>query len=789
MTPSRIRLLRRKLLRDLWQIRWRALAVVLTAASGVGIYAGVGMAIQTGVHTRDVLLDRMRFADIEVQFLPEDVANLPDLTRVPGVRAVERRLVLPGTVLLGGSRRIDGVIVFLETLAPSIDALELVAGHPLRPGDFQSAIIERSLATFHALRLGDRIRVRVGEKVYESRIDGVAISPEYLITTANPAYLVPEKGSLGVVFTTLARVSDALGFTMVNDLLIRLKPGADPQATRDAVVQRLAKLNLERVIPKTEHFIWRHIQFALDGFSVYAPSIVLSIGILSFVLTFITVNRLVLDQRREIGALLALGYGRSQVFRAYLEVGALLGAVGGGLGTGLAFVFRDLFAETYARAIGFPELAPATMPALLATGFGVAVVETAIATAVPVARMLCLPPQGIMREPVSDGVGLATWRWGKGSSRPLLPVPVRFGLRNMARRPSRTLATVLAIGFSLGVSIGYVVSVTSALETTGFVFGRQRWDLAVDFLYPVPLEDLAAIRALPDVAVVEPYFRRFAEVGVGGHYETATILGVHPESEMRRTLLKAGRFLGRRADDLLVSQDLARRLAVRVGDEVTVRIRNDREFPFRVVGISGELVPGQAMMAFHRAQAIMDFDGAATGAYLATTGRTAALIRPLENVEYVAKVTTKQGVTAAFQKLMSDMLGLVYLASGVSVFIAMLFIFMSVNFVIGERRAEYAMFKCLGWGRGRLGATVLVQGLGEGGLAALVSIPVGLGLALYLNARMSQAWYEVLNIFHPGDVAKVLATAFVLIPVSAYPGLRALNRLNIVNALGTRVIE
>ena len=58
--------------------------------------------------TRDVLLERMHFADLEVQFLPEDVENLPDLTRGPGVRAVERRLVLPGTVFVADHARING---------------------------------------------------------------------------------------------------------------------------------------------------------------------------------------------------------------------------------------------------------------------------------------------------------------------------------------------------------------------------------------------------------------------------------------------------------------------------------------------------------------------------------------------------------------------------------------------------------------------------------------------------------------------------------------------------------
>ena len=80
------------------------------------------------------------------------------------------------------------------------------------------------------------------------------------------------------------------------------------------------------------------------------------------------------------------------------------------------------------------------------------------------------------------------------------------------RRPGRTASTILAIGFSLGVPIAFTVSLTSALETPEIVFGRERWDLAVDFLYPVLLGDLAPMRSLSGVANVEPYFRRFMHI-------------------------------------------------------------------------------------------------------------------------------------------------------------------------------------------------------------------------------------------------------------------------------------
>jgi len=783
-----MRSLSKKMLRDLWQIRGRALAVAMTAAAGVGIYAGAGMAIHTGGHTRDVLLGRMQFADLEVQFLPEDVANLPDLGGIPGVRGVERRLVMPGTVFLKDDSRISGMLVFLENPAPTLDRLELVAGRPVDPGDFESAVVERSLAIYHDFAVGDRIRVKVGEKTYDSRVDGVVVSPEYLITTANPDYLLPEKGSLGVIFTSLDRVSDSLGFTMVNDLLFRFEPGADPRAVREAVTGRLAKLNLERVMPKQEHFIWRFLQVEMDAFELYTPCIVLTLGLLSFVLTFISVNRLVLDQRQEIGSLLALGYRRAQVLRAYMMTGVIVGAVGGVLGMGLSLLLRDLLVRPYGRALGIPEIVTLVEPARMITGCLAAIVVTATAGLLPPLRMLRLTPQSVIREPIARETGLGRWAHGSAAALAALPLVVRYGIRNLVRRRSRTLSSVLAIGFSLGVPIAYLVSLTSTLETPARVFARERWDFTVDFLYPVLADDIGSIGSLPGVLKVEPYFRRFAEIGAGGQFESASILGIQTDSVMRRTSVKEGRGLSGGPDEVIVSHDLARRLGLHVGDPVTIRIRNNLTYSSRVVGVSGEIIPGQITMPFRRAQEMTGFQDQVTGVYLSTSGPAEGLAAALGGLEYVAKVTRKDGVVEAFRKMVSGIMRLVYVSLGVSIFSSTLFIAMSVSLVISERRAEYATFRCLGYGRRKLGAMVLVHTMVEGGLASLVSIPVGVVLGVYLNARMSRTWYHVFNIFRAGDFTLVLAVALVLMPLAAWPAIRTLNRLVLVDALATRRI-
>jgi putative ABC transport system permease protein len=783
-----MRALTRKLLRDVWRIRWRALGVALTVACGTGVFAGIEMAIASLFNTRDVLLERMRFADLEVQFLPEEVANLPDLSGIAGVRSVERRLILPGTVVLDDTRRIVATLVFLESPSPGIDALELVSGRPLTPGDPESAVIERSLALYHDFRVGDRIQVRVGDKVYASRIDGVAVSPEYLATAANADYVVPEKGALGVVFTGLGRISDAIGFTMVNDLLFRFEPGADHRVVTEAILEALGRLNLERVQEREEHFIWKYLQVNLEAFEIYTPSIVVILAVLAFVLTLMTVNRLVLDQRREIGLLQALGYVRARVLGVYLGAGVLLGAVGGVIGIGLAFAFRNLFAAIYADAIGLPTVLYVVAPSRLAAGLVAGAAITGAAAALPVLRVLRLPPQAVIRG-TEDERAARGWLPSILARTQILPMPVRFGVRNMFRQPGRTLATAVAIAASLGVSVAYVVAMTSTYETIEMAFERERWDVAVDFLYPVFLDDLEPIRSRPEVTKVEPYIRRFAEVRAGGHDERASILGIDPTSGMKRTLVKTGRFLSGRPDELLLSQDLARRLRIGVGDRVSVRIRRGAEFPFRVVGISGEIVLGQIVMPFSQAQAIAGLHAEGTGAYIEATGAGTDLVAAITGLESVGKVTTKGGLMTAYRRLMSEMMGIVHLATGVSVFVAMLFIVTSINLAIAERRSEYATLKSLGYGPSRLQAIILTEALGQAGGAAVLSVPIGIGLAAFLNARMSQAWYEVMTIVRAGDVAGMLLAAVALALASASPGLRTVARLDLARVLRTRTIE
>jgi putative ABC transport system permease protein len=782
-----MRLLVQKVFRDLWHVRWRAVVVVLTVASGVGIFVGAGMAITSGFLTRDALLDRMHFADLEVQFLPEDEANLPDLSSIPGVAAVERRLVLPGTITTGDGARLVGVMVFLGSASPALNSLEVLDGTTFDSRDPDSAVIERSLARYHRFAPGGRIQVTVGKKVYDSRIDGIVTSPEYLVTTANPEFLVPERGSFGVVFSGIDRVSDALGFTMVNDLLFRWQPGTDPDAARAAVLARLDHLNVEHVIPRTDHFMYRFVQIQMEAFQIYTPCIMAVMGVLACALTLIAMLRLVLEQRREIGTLIALGYTRRQIIGSFAVAGLVLGAAGGLLGAGLALVLRNAFAIPYAQALGMPDVILAFEPGRLLAGAGMALTLTAIGTTLPIWWLLRLAPSALMRDAAPERTSVDGWHL-RALRRVPVPLAAHFGIRNVFRRPVRSASIVAAVALSLGVPVAFTVSLTSALETPRRAFGREAWTVAVDFLYPVPLDEVATIAARPGVTVAEPYLQRFVELESGNRREPVIMVGGLIDSRLKSTTIVRGRTLSGREDEIVISDDLARRLQLRVGDAATLRIRSGVESVHRVVGITGDVVTSRVLLPLDRAQALTGMEGESTGVYLAASGESAALRAELEALDFVGRTTSKAGVSEAFQKLALAMVRLINVNVVVSLTVALLFIVMSINLVIGERQTEYATFKCLGYSRRSLWAMVAGQALAECLTAAILAVPIAAVLAVYLNLRVSQAWHPVSHIFRVMDFVLVLLPALLLVPLAAYPGLRLLDRLHIAQVLGGRRI-
>ncbi len=783
---SRLRL---KMRRDLWLLRWRALAIILTIASGIVIYVGTSMGLTSLFHTRDSIFEELHFADLEARIIPDDVNNLPDFTSVPGVERVERRLVFPGAIRSERRPPLMAVMTFLETPDPGIHSFQFIAGRSFRPDELDAVVIERALAVEHGYRVGDSLAVQVGGRTYQSHIVGVAITPEYFVSSANPDYFIPERGSLGIVYGNLGRTSDSLGFTMVNDFLFRFAPGANRASVKAAVQERLRDVNVEQLIPRERHFSQQYIETELQALRFFLPAMVLILLALASVITFLNFNRLVAVQRREIGTLLALGYGRGRLVMSYLEAGVILGALGGVLGEGVGFFMRDVFARACGGAMGMPIVRTSVDAVILARGFLFGLLVVAVSAVVPVIRLMRLPTREIIRSPIRSAEIRGLSRAWPGGSLMRLPAGYRHALRDLARQRGRTLTTLTSIALALGVAVAYRMSAGSIDETLTRRFNAEPWHLVTDFLYPVFPEDVAELARLPGVLRTQPYLRRHVGIEAHRRYEDATLIGVDFDSDLSRLHLTEGRApRSAGVEEVVLNLELAERLGVGIGDVVRV-LSESRQRELRLVGLLSDAIADAAVVPLPVAQEICELPEKLSGMFIEANGGTDGLVDALYAREVVGRVTRKVQLVAGVGKLLSVMYIVLDLAAAVSIFVAALFILSHINLAVLENEGEFATLKALGYGRAALARIILVESFACSIGGAIASVPIAAIISAYLNHRMSLAWFRVDNFFFPFEEVKVLVPYMALIPVGSYPALRHILDLDVSKAIRARAAE
>jgi putative ABC transport system permease protein len=726
----------RMVARDLLNSRGRTALLVLALAVAFLMPAGSQMAFRSLEATRDGFAERLTLADLEVRLLPEDLSNLPTWD-IPGLSAVEHRLLMPGTIQRAGET-VNALFVFLPDGSPAINRLERSAGRALKDGSHEEALLERSAVEHLGFKNGDAIAVQVGRETFKQTIVGVVRSPEFLIVAANPEYLLPEKGSLAVLYSRLARVRDELGFVMVNDLLFRFAPGADHEAVKRAVLDKLRGRKLERVIARAEHMSWKHITIDVDIYGLFRPAISLVLALLAAALVLVTFDGFVRRTRRELGTLKAMGCSGAAITRAYLLAGVLLALLGALLGTFGAIGFRHVFLKIYGEAHGLAYLEEhlyldSLLSALLWI-LSIALASALLATksarrASPIALL-----RPLMTHASADARG------SQVLSR--LPLALRLGVRNVLRSPRLTATSVLGVALTVSVGSAYLICLDSMKHTVNVSLGQQQWQRAVSFAYPVLDEDyLPLTRAFPG-ARLEPFVRTRGTLRTESDSQDVSLLGIQPLASLRGVQLKEGR-LAQGPGEVVVGADLLKRLHTKLGAELLLSVRHE-QVALRIVGVKSDVLLGEAVLPIAELQKLSELEDQASGVFVRLTDaeQLARFDQSLRGQELVAKVVHHDSLTSKFMLILTDIRKLVMLVAGIALLVGVLFISANLSMTMQDRATELSTLWALGADR-KTALHMIVVEIGVQTLCALlVAAPLTWILATLINRLWSDAWFE-----------------------------------------------
>jgi putative ABC transport system permease protein len=789
-----VKALDRKLLRDLRRMWTQALTIALVVASGIGGFITSLSAVDSLAMARDRFYADGRFADVfaAVKRAPDPVAD--ELRAVPGVADVQTtleqivRIEIPGL-----ADPIIGQLIGLDPRhPPRMNRLTVSAGRALDPSGVTradgaiEALVSEAFAQAHRLKPGSTLNALVNGKQRTLVVSGTALSPEFIFAGL---WGMPDARGFGVFWIdhdTLAAASDMRG--AFNRIAVKLAPGASEQAAIDGLTRRLAPYGGHAAygrIDQASHAMLANEIKSQQVLGTVLPAIFL--GVAAFLLN-VVVSRLVATQREQIAALKALGYPNLAIGVHYLKLVLLIVGVGLALGVGVGDRLGTMFTGLYAELFHFPRFEHRIAPWLLLVSTGITLATAVLGTLNAIVATVRLPPAEAMRPP-APGHYRRTLLETLGIER--MGPALRMIVRNMERRPLRTVLSIGGVAASLAIVVmGYffrdaIEVVLDAQLTLGL-----RADVTVWTAEAVDDGVRRELARLPGVTMVES--TRFVPVTfVNGHRrERSMIRGYAARPELYRVIDADRHETVLDGRGLVLTDRLADKLGVKPGDRVQVEVLEGRKRTLELP--LGATVPEMmGLNAYMERQALNRALGdgdVSTGFVLAVErGAEARVLDASKALPRAAGAWSKatmlrnmEEISARNVRIMSTIL------TTFAAVIAVGVVYNNARIALAERAWELASLRVLGFSRAEVSGLLL----GEMAIVIGIALPLGMALGYALTNLITEALAS--DQFHFPVVVRASTYAWAALCVvaagaaSALVVRRHIDRLDMVAALKTR---
>ena len=776
-----------KLRRDARRSKAQFIAVAVTMFLGVTLFAASYDSFQNLQASYAQAATDYRFANLTVTG-GDSAAVAEQALATQGVAFTQARASADIPLRVGDTKLLGRVVEVPASGRPAVNRLDVVGGTALA-ADGRGVLVEEHMADHFGLAAGDHVSILGIDGWVDARVDGIAVSPEYIWPARDRQNILTSPDNFGVVFGPPAIIA-RLGIAGPSEVAIYYEGGEPDEALTAELTSMARESGAIGAYTRAEQASNSALLEDMRGFeemAVFFPVLFMAAAAMA---AYVTITRLVAAQRPYIGVLFANGFTRARVLRHYLGYGFVPGVLGAVPGAVCGVILARVITGLYTSALSIPVTVIEFYPATLAAAIGVGLLASLVAALAPALVASRVEPAQAMRGEAPTGGGKPSIIERVVPPLRRLPVRWRMVLRGAGRNPRRTGYTMVGVVLSLTlilVSWGMIDTIRNLMNLQ-FV-EIQREDATVYFDEPTDALGVAALTSVDGVAVAEPVLRLPVAISRDGVvYETelvaldsATVLhGFHGADGDWRALPDTG---------ILVGSALEGLLGLSAGDTVSVWIEPlGTTVEETVGGFLDEPLGTLAYISLERAETL-------AGTPLPVT---AALVGYTEgaNPDAVRAAITELPGTAAFNdagalyRVVQDYMVLFYafvgvmLVFGAAMAFALIFNAMSVN--IAERSREMATLLAVGTRRESISRLVTAENL----IVAVAGIPPGLVIGYVTSRAAMSSFSSDLFAFdlamEPATLLWASLSIVIVALVSQWPGLRAIRRLRIATIVKER---
>lgn len=783
-----MRMLDRKLLRDMRHIWVQCLAIALVLGCGIMVLVLSSGTQRSLEATRAAYYEQNRFADVFATLTRAPRNLLDEIARIDGVARVEGRVVFTAMVDLEGKPEPASALVISVPPGgePVLNVPLVRLGRMPRPDHLEEVAVSEAFAEANSLRPGDRFHAVLNGQMRPLSVAGVVISPEYIYTVGSGA-MEPDDENFGILWMSQRAAGAAMDLSgAFNDLALTLARGADERAVIAEVDRTLAPYGgtgaYGRDRQPSNVFIEGELK-QLGTMAAVLPPIFL---VVSSVLVNMVLGRLVALDRGQIGLFKAIGYKTRAISLHYSKMTVGIGLAGVLLGWGFGWWLGHELTEIYTRYFRFPSLLyrPGAAPIAISGALGMA---AAVLGGLRAARAATRLPPAVAMSPAAPPVYHRGWLDRLGGLLKFRQTTMMI-LRSLVRWPGRAAVTLFGVGGSVAVLVASFFTFDAIDLILEELFERaNRQDATVTLARPVNAHAELDALALPGVLAAEGLYAAPVRLVNGTRSRLVSLQGRLPDARLSRLLDARGDAVPVPSTGLALSAGLAEGLGAQPGDHLRVDLlsapRGSWEVPVTAV-----IRQSLGQDAYMNREAFFQLIGQAPQVnmiHLAIDRNDLAELQArVQETPAIARFTLWSDIRRQFEETLDESLvTMTVIFASLGMLITIGVVYNAARIQLAERAYELASLRVLGFRRREV-AYVLVA---EQMLLTLVAVPVGWLVGYGFCSLMAEGFSTEVVTIPVVVTRRTYAVAALIVILTALASVlavrRRLDHIDIVSAL------
>lgn len=785
----------KKMLRDLNEQKGAYLACIVIIVLGLMVFTSFSMMLQNLKLSQQSFYQNQIFADgfARVEALP--FSEVQKLAELEGIAQLQGRFVTDVRVLFPG--REENVYLRLIFVDPEeenrINDMLLLQGKPLPQGKMNIQIDNKFFAA-NNLNLNDKLEIIAGGQTKELLITGVGTSPEFIYALRTAADFYPSPETFGVAFVPLEMLPTLLpGENAFNDLVFTLNPGADFDDVQQMLEYELQPYGLRSIIARddqTSHLLLAEEMRGLETMSAVMPMLFLSIAA---VILYIVVQRMIEQQRGQIGILKATGYTNQEVILHYLSHTLIIGLAGGLTGTLLGIILSYPITNLYLLFFNMPILAGKFSTAYyFIFSIFLALTFSLSAGYLGCKKVLALEPAEAMRPPAPP-VGKRVWLERIPLLWNMFTVQGMMSVRNIARNKGRSLFIFGGITLCFAISC-FTWSMNDLMQKMLFDQYKkvETYDLKITFSAPLKEHRVSReLGAFPGVQHLEAMAEVPMTLQNKWRQKDVQLLGIAENSSLYHIFDKNGQEVAPPKDGLLLSERLAMLLHAEPGTLLSVKSllgdpasRESRNKQLSVVGIIPQYLGLNAYMDLHALQDFLKEDGLATSFLLRMDEKSVSRLQEeYRQSNFISNMDERRGRIRKLDEMMASFGSMIYIYALIGVILGSSIIYISSIITTSERSRELASMMVLGMTPAEVLSVVTFEQWFISALGIAAGIPVAKLFMSGISLAMSSDVFTIPPLITTSSYLEAAVVTVISIWIAQKFAGRKIRRLSLVEVL------